>query len=263
MEQIANEANSIAQQWTRATLRDRRGCVILPEQCERGMSGMVHRADGTGAPDYCALSDECPYEARRSQAGWLRIMQAIGLPTECAEAAWDRVPEAFAPALKAYCQTLRTRMKQGEGLILGGGVGVGKTSCLALVCQAAIAQGVSLEEIVYCRSYSLHEVLVGDRVLAGAYYRCGLLLIDDWGTEAPHWKGPAAFSDLIDSRWGNRRPMVFTTNLSPEQLVEKPELARAVDRLRQRSPVLWSKVESQRTEADYREWETQAKESGI
>ncbi len=186
-------------------------------------------------------------------------LKNMKFPEAALGATWDRVPPEFREGLGVYCKTIGQRVRRGEGLILGGNVGAGKSCCLALIALAFF-QADDLGSgawVAYRRAYDLMQSLVDPKPNDNreTVYTVELLLIDDWGTEGQDWRGPAAFNNLVDVRWGNRLATCVTTNLSLAQIAERPELARILDRWRERMDLLRTEAKSQRQPASYHDWE--------
>lgn len=165
-------------------------------------------------------------------------------------ASWERVPEDIRPTLKLYCDTLSRRVAAGEGLIISGAIGAGKTKCLALIEQAALAAGISK---CYIRTTSLFQ-----EFHFGKYERldrtADLLMIDDLGTEYRSELPMSLFVDLINERWHYRRSVVVATNLTKDEIGADVALERVVSRLLNRAPWLWTALGDQRRPVSVAEW---------
>ncbi|MGD9498815.1 MAG: ATP-binding protein [Armatimonadota bacterium] len=185
----------------------------------------------------------------------MRHLRSLGFPIAVADPRWDAVAPNIAKGLRLYCDTLPARLARGQGLILGGNVGTGKTSCLALIALAARQRC----EAMLLTAGKLFRALARPWEEAAAEtlemaHQVDLLLIDDLGTEAARSESLAAFHEFINGRTGNRRSLCLTTNCRPETLRNMPDLARAFDRIEELNPWLIAEGESRRRKAALQDW---------
>jgi DNA replication protein DnaC len=170
---------------------------------------------------------------------------------------WDLVPNDIIATLRLYCDTLPRRVAQGHGLVIGGGIGAGKTCCLALIEQTARREGIG---VCYVRATTLF-----DEFYRGKYEffdrAAPLLLIDDLGTEYRAELPMSRFVDMINDRWHHQRSTVITTNLSRKELRADTTLERVVSRLENRSPWLWTKRGDQRQPVSVASWAQERQET--
>lgn len=243
-------------------------CPERPTQCPAKTTIVI---DGVGEELDCPAWEDntCPFWEERRAAWGAEDLAEIGFRREFLFPHWGRVPADQRKALRLYCDTIETRMQQGEGMVLGGRPGSGKTSMLALVALAAIrplydnarlrtypGERPSLyfgEQVCYVKSALLFDDLFRDKQdhhLPSAR----LMLIDDLGTE---WRSEGSwvrFNTLIDARWERRQATVITTNIGLKQLTEDPAMERMISRLSQRNPWLWSEGTDQRTPVSVAAW---------
>lgn len=195
----------------------------------------------------------CPHwYARETRWRVLRLI-AEGLPQDAATAEWSGLPENLEVAMRRYCATLKERVQAGDGMIITGGVGGGKTSALALVAAQAL-KTLSDGAWMFCEAVDLLEWLADRDERANQAVETPLLLLDDLGTEYAHERTAAKFGKLVNARWGNKRSTVVTTNLGREDLSQGGRLARMLDRLQHRAPWLVVQRESQRRPARVQDW---------
>jgi hypothetical protein len=209
----------------------------------------------------------CPAWPERNAAWLAEDLARIGFPKEFLAPTWDRVPEDQREHLHLYCDTLGVRLQRGEGLVLGGRPGSGKTAWLALLAAAAIRVMNPPEpedlpgkrprrkvgEISYVTEPCLLDDLFRDQE---AYHRrlADLLIIDDLGTG---WRSEGSLvrlNALFDDRYGRQLATVVTTNQSKTQIEADPAMARLVSRLSQRNPWLWTNGVDQRERASVTKW---------
>ncbi|MFB3883510.1 MAG: hypothetical protein ACE149_19770 [Armatimonadota bacterium] len=170
---------------------------------------------------------------------------------EHAEITWDQTPEDIRPTLRLYCDTLARRVAEGEGMVLAGRAGAGKTCCLRLICETASEVRVPWALL---RAPVLFNLLHRERWGDYQESEAALLLIDDLGTEYPSDLATSRFVDLMLDRHERRQPVIIATNLSEADLAARPGMERVVSRLRERGPYLWTRREDQRRPVSVRDW---------
>lgn len=184
-----------------------------------------------------------------------RWLEACGLGARYWRASWELVTPSLRPALEDYCGHLSERLADGDGLLLGGGVGVGKTQALALIAGAAmdarIAMGTRRTEdgfgnevvVPVTRPVQVRYVFAPDlyqrmfdrtdeaREDVADWQECDLLLLDDF--DRIHLSGNADWlagrvEAFAEARYAGLRSTVVTMNDAAPLRDER--LARTVDR---------------------------------
>lgn len=130
-------------------------------------------------------------------------------------------------ACKDYAESLGNDTK--SGLLICGGVGVGKTHLAVAILGAAFKKGMSAA-LVYIPDLLADLRDQSIRGLAEKVRSRRFLVLDDLGAEkASEWTEQELVR-LINYRYEHMLPTVITTNLSSEELVSKLG-ARGADRL--------------------------------
>ncbi len=185
-----------------------------------------------------------------------RWLAACGFGARYRTATWEAVePPEFAERLRAYCCDLGARLAAGDGLLIGGGMGVGKTRALALIAGAAMNveivtgyvrgdDGLGNEvllpvtrppEVRYVFAPNLYQRMFDRTDEARAdvadWETCDLLLLDDF--DRIHLSGNADWlagrvESFAEARYANLRSTVVTLNNAAP--LEDARLARTVDR---------------------------------
>ncbi|MFQ5625494.1 MAG: hypothetical protein ACE5FM_02445 [Methyloligellaceae bacterium] len=198
-----------------------------------------------------------------------RLLKVAGFGRKFYGMVWERVyPRA---ELQEYTAKIAENIANGQGVILSGSVGVGKTSIMALIAEEALrvgrwqhshAHGVVLQtyyhprfRVRYVTASQLFALMFEREAgLIENFRDCDLLMIDDLGWEYPADFPLSKFRDLINHRTAHMLATCIATNLNREMLVEdtNSEFAQKywqiVDRLRDRELFTFIEIneESQR-----------------
>ncbi|MBQ3387473.1 MAG: ATP-binding protein, partial [Eggerthellaceae bacterium] len=107
-----------------------------------------------------------------------------------------------------------------DGIVLTGGIGIGKTWTACAVMQAYMdwwkCSGkfvTAAEYVQLCREFEGH--------FAEEYFSCGILVLDDLGKESPTRFATERIFDLIDRRHANCRKTIINSNYSARSLMER------------------------------------------
>ena len=123
------------------------------------------------------------------------------------------------PGVREWVERVKAAGGGGEGLVLFGPRGTGKTAdaCAALADLAAmwpVAYATSSRLIAACRDFGVSDPLA-------VYRGVTVLLIDDIGAEAATNWGLARLLDVVDARWAAEKPTVFTCQTAGDELVAR------------------------------------------
>ncbi len=134
---------------------------------------------------------------------------------------------------------------QGQGLLLWGSVGTGKTFAAACIANALTEQGIPVLMTNFSKILnSLSGMFSEDknRYLA-SFKEFDLLIIDDLGIERNSEYAQEQVYNIVDSRYLSRLPFIITTNLTLSKLKNPKDTAHAriYDRILERcAPVLFN-----------------------
>jgi len=146
-----------------------------------------------------------------------------------------------------YIANWPANLANGRGLLVSGGVGVGKTMTLAYIALRLYDAGYRDVDCQFAPA--LFDKLHSDTAMTRHFAGVGLLMIDDLGVEYRSEWAMARFAELAEFRHGNMAPVIVTTNLSADSLLRQPELGRIIDRWRQSCYAVTLAGESQRVRA--------------
>jgi len=161
-----------------------------------------------------------------------RIMEESGINRRFQHKGFDEFiveesNKAAVRAMKKYASCFETVLQTGESLLLIGPVGTGKTHLGMAVLMELMRKPLYLRfELLRKRYISLPQFLNELR----ASYReerlkdlaeCEFLIIDDLGIETlDEWGRDKVFT-LVNTRYQEKLPTIFISDLSPQELVNK------------------------------------------
>lgn len=131
---------------------------------------------------------------------------------------------------KEMCQQYVEKFQDnGKGLFLFGSVGTGKTHLVTAVANA-IVYDIGLSAYFDTFAGIIREIQRSfndkrDSDVEETAKKTGLLILDDLGKEKySDWASQILF-DIIDTRYKNQRPVLITSNYSPEELSKRVDEA--------------------------------------
>lgn len=145
------------------------------------------------------------------------------------------------PAMKyarRYVEHWPEMRERGQGLLLWGGVGTGKTFAAACIAHTLTEQSVPVLMTNFSKILnSLSGMFSEDRnKYLASFHHFSLLIIDDLGIERNTEYALEQVYNVVDSRYLSRLPFIITTNLMLDELQVPKDLpnARIYDRVLER-----------------------------
>lgn len=160
-------------------------------------------------------------------------------------------------------RTIQTRMEKyaknydqvydrNIGLILYGNTGTGKTFFVECIADALLKKGrFALLTSVSGMANAMAQNYNENRArLLHFIKNVDLLVLDDYGTERDTSFMNEQMFDIVDARYTSNRPMIITTNLSPEAMKANSDIKvrRIIERLTESCVAIEIKGESKRGE---------------
>lgn len=140
----------------------------------------------------------------------------------------SKSPRAIAKRNYKTCYNFASHIgTHSNNLLLHGKAGLGKTFLCNCIAKEALDQGFN---VIYLTAFQLFRLIREYRFNydtdlsiddIDAVYQCDLLIIDDLGTEGSNSFTTSELFSLINDRLLNEKPVVISTNLSPNELVNQ------------------------------------------
>jgi DNA replication protein DnaC len=147
------------------------------------------------------------------------------MPRRFWEASFDRIDPGVQPVVRNYLKDLDTMLDNGDGLLLWGENGRGKTSIAAFVAKEVRRTGASvlMSTAASLLDSRLQKTEVDDGLLVDRARSVDFLLIDDMGREPARKSGfsDRFFENLLRERGANRLTTWITTNMGRDGLAER------------------------------------------
>ena len=157
---------------------------------------------------------------------------------------------------KKYCSSWQKMKENNVGMLLWGVPGTGKTyltSCIANELLSNFTPVIAISSIgLLNRIKETYKTYGqdGEVEIINSLKNASLLILDDLGAENGTEWAKSKLYEIIDSRYRDGKPLIVTTNLTPQQLREKMTSAdgvtRTYDRVVEMCPPLEVKGNSKR-----------------
>lgn len=234
------------------------GLLFCGKCCTRRQMEIDLFGDGVlrKVPVMCACEDEQferqkAIDSEREEAARIRNIRQMGLgQTSWQKASFDEDDMRDLEASKLcsrYAHGFRQMLEGNMGLMLYGGVGTGKTFLAACIANALIDQGYRV--VMDSLPSLIGELGLGDERAEemSRLMRSDLLILDDVGVERDTTYGIEQAYEVINARYKSGKPLVVTTNLTPQQMTaDTGSRKRAFDRIVEMCRPVMVKGESRR-----------------
>lgn len=130
----------------------------------------------------------------------------------------DMDNEKVSRICQKYAETFSDRLKEGQGLLLYGNVGSGKSFLASCIADTVTEEGFSCEFTSFARIVNEIESAKDKQKYIDDLNRFDLLIIDDLSSERDTEYMGEIVQNVIDTRYDSRKPVVITTNLTADEL---------------------------------------------
>lgn len=170
-------------------------------------------------------------EARQQREFMQRVQRyrSMGFP-ESEMSNWnfdkdDGTNPKMSTAMQNYVKHFDEFKKQGKGLLLFGDVGTGKTFLAACVANALIDKGIPALVTNFARiSNTVQGLFDGRQEYYDSLNRFPLLVLDDLSAERQTEYMLEIVYNVIDARYRAKLPLIVTTNLTREELMNPADM---------------------------------------
>lgn len=155
---------------------------------------------------------------------------------------------AAMATVKSYADNIEMNIKRGQGLLIYGDVGTGKTTQAVAVLKRALKSGygtffipmVQLVDNLFTMSREER------RDFEHRITNVSLLVLDDLGAEQAQAWVTTKIDAIVTARYNNMKPMIITTNIDIESAGVDKYNMRTIDRLVEMCRVVRFKGKSMR-----------------
>lgn len=157
-------------------------------------------------------------------------MELMRVPRRFWKSDFNQIPECEGrDVLRSYLHNIEDMLDRGEGLLLWGPNGHGKTSAAVIVMMEARRRGASalFVQAETLRASVLEKTMFSDeKTLIERAREVDFLVLDDLGKEHSGETGfsERLFENLIRERSAHKRVTLVTTNLPTKPPADKPNL---------------------------------------
>lgn len=125
---------------------------------------------------------------------------------------------------KNYADDFETAFSENHGLLIYGNVGSGKSFAAACIANQAIDNGYTAYFTNFAEIKNNLWNAENKQVFINDVCSYDLLIIDDFGTESESSYTSEIVTNIFDTRVNKRKPMIITSNFTPEQLKKGGEI---------------------------------------
>ena len=168
----------------------------------------------------------------------------------------DRRRPDLSNALAKYAADFKQHLKEGNGLLLYGPVGTGKTYFAACVANAVLGQGCTARMTNFTDISNDLWGAEDKAVYMDELRSFDLLILDDLGAERKNEYMQEIVYNVIDARYRAGKPVIVTANLSQDELAKPAEIGygRIYDRILERCLPIKVEGHSRRRQDAGRNW---------
>lgn len=139
----------------------------------------------------------------------------------------DRRSAAVSDTARGYANDFAQQRKQGKGLLFLGTVGTGKTFYACCIANAVIDAGYSAIVTNFAEIANDLQATFDKGSVHKRFLRTDLLVLDDLAAERDTSFMQEIVFQVIEERNAAGKPMILTSNLSPQEFLHPAELSRS------------------------------------
>lgn len=125
---------------------------------------------------------------------------------------------------KNYAKNFETALNENHGLLIYGNVGSGKSFAAACIANHTVDNGYTAYFTNFAEIKNNLWGAGNKQAFINYICRYDLLIIDDFGTESESSYTSEIVTNIFDTRVNKQKPMIITSNFTPEQLKKGGEM---------------------------------------
>lgn len=125
---------------------------------------------------------------------------------------------------KNYADDFKTAFSENHGLLIYGNVGSGKSFAAACIANQVIENGYTAYFTNFAEIKNNLWNAENKQAFVNDVCSYDLLVIDDFGTESDSSYTSEIVTNIFDTRVNKQKPMILTSNFTPEQLKKNGEM---------------------------------------
>ena len=188
----------------------------------------------------CKIKEREAFEERQRQEARDRRRKICFAETNMASWTFEndsRENEKLSDAMINYAEQFGDFLKDGQGLLLSGTIGTGKTYFAACIANRLLDKGYRVLMTNFARlTNQIQGMFDGKQEFIDDLNNYALIIFDDLGFERKSEYMQEMVFNIIDSRYKSGLPFIITTNLTLEEIKKPPDLtcSRIYDRILER-----------------------------
>jgi DNA replication protein DnaC len=123
-----------------------------------------------------------------------------------------------------YADNFETALTENHGLLIYGNVGSGKTFAAACITNQVLENGYTAYFTNFAEIKNNLWNVENKQAFINDVCSYDLLVIDDFGTESKSSYTSEIVTNIFDTRVNKQKPMILTSNFTPEQLKKCGEI---------------------------------------
>ena len=160
----------------------------------------------------------------------------------------DKLNPELSNAFEKYVENFTTMRDRGQGLLLFGKVGCGKTYYAAAIANALLDRGYSVRFTNFARIANELGATFDKQDIFDELNSYSLLVLDDLAAERKTEYMAEVVYNVIDARYRAGLPVIITTNLTRNELLRPETITerRIYDRILEKCAAVEVKNENRR-----------------